>query len=530
MALNNEFKVKNDLNTLGRILSGGTDLTTIFSPSNTSWTLSTTNGNFAVAGGDTLSVQGGNGVDVRVAAGTDTVRVSGVDATTSVKGVASFNSDDFTVTGGAVTIKTGGVDNNQLKTASSSNLANNVVVRGASGEFSAGSITVTGNVSASNIVYGSGGNSQQWNSAYSTVLNVSGNWVSTYTTVQNNSANWETAYNTATTYQQTSGGFALSGYNTTISDSVSSVLVGGASPLPASEWKTKSIIQVLDTILFPDLTASYTSPTISIAMSPTTTQYEVGSLINITFTGSFTRNDAGGLSAIRVQRSPLNTSSFITLSTTTNPVSAQTTNVPDQFGYTNPNNPTLNSNSSYSQAYVDTAYTVIDGITYWRVTGDYRSGLPKPNNKGVTDTRPFAVRSTFNPQLSNLSFASSNTTITGRRKLFYSNDTGTSAPTNSTQVRALTGVIGSGSTWPANGTTFNISINPGTKRIVIAYPTSFGVISEIKNGLGFNVTGDFVESTVSVDGANSTLPTDYYVYTYIAAGTFGSPETYSVIV
>ena len=176
MALNNEFKVKNDLNTLGRILSGGTDILTIFSPSNTSWTLSANNGTFGVAGGDTLSVQGGNGVDVRVATGTDTVRISGIDATTSVKGVASFNSASFAVTNGDVTIKSSGVSNAQLAgsitddklstistaskvsnsatTATSSNTANAIVARGASGEFSSGSITATGNLSASGSITG----------------------------------------------------------------------------------------------------------------------------------------------------------------------------------------------------------------------------------------------------------------------------------------------------------------------------------------------------------------------------------------
>lgn len=177
MALNNEFKVKNDLNTLGRILSGGVDIRTIFSPSNTTWTLSANNGTFGVAGGDTLQVQGGNGVDIRVATGTDTVRISGIDATTSVKGVASFNSASFAVTNGDVTIKSSGVSNAQLAgsitddklstistagkvsnsatTATSSNTANAIVARGASGEFSSGSITATGNLSASGSITGS---------------------------------------------------------------------------------------------------------------------------------------------------------------------------------------------------------------------------------------------------------------------------------------------------------------------------------------------------------------------------------------
>jgi hypothetical protein len=51
-------------------------------------------------------------------------RVTGVttaavqDATTSVKGIASFDTGDFSVSGGAVSIKTGGVDNSQLANSS----------------------------------------------------------------------------------------------------------------------------------------------------------------------------------------------------------------------------------------------------------------------------------------------------------------------------------------------------------------------------------------------------------------------------
>ncbi len=57
---------------------------------------------------ESLTLAGGEGIDT-VGSG-NTVTISGEDASTSNKGVASFSSDNFAVSSGAVTIKAGGVD------------------------------------------------------------------------------------------------------------------------------------------------------------------------------------------------------------------------------------------------------------------------------------------------------------------------------------------------------------------------------------------------------------------------------------
>ena len=69
-----------------------------------------------VAGGETLTFTGTDPIDTTIT--NNTVTISAKDATTTVKGVASFSSTSFDVTSGAVTIKTGGVSNTQLANSS----------------------------------------------------------------------------------------------------------------------------------------------------------------------------------------------------------------------------------------------------------------------------------------------------------------------------------------------------------------------------------------------------------------------------
>ena len=86
-------------------------------------------GSAGIAPGETFTIAGGEGIDTSVS-GT-TVTVSGEDASTSNKGIASFDSADFSVSSGAVSVKTGGISNDQLAgSIANSKLSNSTVTIG----------------------------------------------------------------------------------------------------------------------------------------------------------------------------------------------------------------------------------------------------------------------------------------------------------------------------------------------------------------------------------------------------------------
>jgi hypothetical protein len=212
------------------------------------------------------------------------------------------------------------------------------------------------------------------------------------------------ASNVGLTYN---GGVLSTVYNTQISDGVNSIAVGGAAVASAAVWKTRTIVQSLDAILFPDQAPTYTIPTVAISASQTGTK-EIGQVISQVLSITGVKNDAGAFSQIRALRGG---SALATLS---NPTGANTTDIAAQFGYADPNNP----NKLYTLNHTDN-FVVVSGTTSWSGDVNYAAGLVKKNNKGVDDIRAFAVRNVNAPQSASNNFATSNASVNGIYPYFW---------------------------------------------------------------------------------------------------------------
>lgn len=101
--------------------------------------------------GETLSIVGGEGIDTTISGATNTITISGEDASDTNKGIAKFNAANFAVTSGDVTIKDAGVTNaklvNSSVTVGTSNVALGATITSLAGltEVQVDNINVNGN-------------------------------------------------------------------------------------------------------------------------------------------------------------------------------------------------------------------------------------------------------------------------------------------------------------------------------------------------------------------------------------------------
>lgn len=250
--------------------------------------------------------------------------------------------------------------------------------------------------------------------------------------------------------------------------------VGGYSTNAVISANTP-IQTILKTILQKQIPYPYRNPYATLGG---VSDYEIGSSPTLSLISTFVQNDAGAFTARRVYL---------------------------DGSYIGASSPLIYSTGR------------LTGHKTFSVQFDYAAGPVYNDNLG-------------NPSLPNIGAgtATATQTLYVYRKLFYAADTGTSAITSSSGIRALASSYNN----PQNGTQFTINIPIGTTRVTIAYPAIYqNLTSVIYVEVGANVADTFSLTNVNVDGATAGYDsTSYKVYTYIAGVAFSSTATYNVTI
>lgn len=239
---------------------------------------------------------------------------------------------------------------------------------------------------------------------------------------------------------------------------------------------------------------SYGAPSMTISSNPAPGNFEVGTIINPIISRVFTQADAGAENAT-----------------------------------------TLSKNSvliASAYPYTDTGVTLgTSAVTYTGNTS-YDEGDCKLDNRGNVDCTG---------RIAAGSVASNSIVFNATRVAFFGVPVAT--PATSAAVRAL----GNTSFSSSNNTTvdasgialggsvspnFTITIPSGATRVVFAYPDTSRAVASVRYQelSDSEVKLNFVQTTVSVEGANSFAAVNYRVYTYIPVEPFSQTVHYRVFI
>jgi hypothetical protein len=239
-----------------------------------------------------------------------------------------------------------------------------------------------------------------------------------------------------------SGNSLATAYNSSIADGVVSVAVGGAPAAPASAWKSKNLVQVLDDILFPTILASVGSAkSITLGVSGASGVLEIGSSIARTLTAIFGRGtilDGNG-------------------STNPNPLVGEAT------GFTFTGTGIASTNQPGNTLAFTTA--VVSGSNNWAVTAAHAAGTGDYfDNKGTPGTNLAASRAS-----GTATDTTSAPTITGVHPFYHLKS---SSPIS---AAAMVAAIENGSATKiiADSTgTLTIPYAPSAQYLAVAYPST----------------------------------------------------------
>lgn len=233
-----------------------------------------------------------------------------------------------------------------------------------------------------------------------------------------------------------------------------------------------SLDDFIKKLLLKQVPATYTKPgvTIAVASGNGAGDYEVGTNISTTLKAIFTQNDAGALTSLGIFKSG---QSDAIISGAESPVTSE------------------------AQEFV-----IPDGNVIFTATAAYGEGAIKQDNLG-NDSPSGHIEAG--------SVTSNQLWFSGKRNLFYGTGVGSVPELTSEVVRGL-----SKSTLnPKNGQTFDVSVAVGQQYVIIAYPKTLRSMTKcFYVEQNTDLVANFIESTLSVQGANGAAGADYRVYTY----------------
>jgi hypothetical protein len=315
----------------------------------------------------------------------------------------------------------------------------------------------------------------------------------------------------ATGPQGATGDISNSLYATGATGTLSNVAAGGASGglYTAAEWSTKTIIEVLDEILFPTILPTY-SPSV-LTLSATTGNREIGDTLTQNITLSFNQNDAGVPTELKI----------------TDPDSANTTVT--SAGVGDAGWQLSGDIYSWTKSFSRTVVAGANNKYYGFASHD--AGVAKTDNKGTLDTRTPADATTSAPQAAKTNKISSpaNAGVTGILPYFYGTVVSAPSTSDASAIASLIAAASLGtstrnkSVLTSSGTvsvTYNVS-EPNNRYLWLALPhtasqkTKWYVDATNKALIG---SGTWVVSGVNVsvtspDGYWANQAYDIYVTT-----------------
>lgn len=233
------------------------------------------------------------------------------------------------------------------------------------------------------------------------------------------------------------------------------------------------------------ISPEYEAPQILIEDSSAKKEFEVGEQVPISINSRFIKGDAGNLVSHNIYKN-------------------------DELIYQGNNKETI----ALEIGNLD----MIDGKTVLYSEAVYEEGEIKNNNFGQPDSTNHIAAG---------SIKSDNIEYQGFRKLFYGCGVGDIEALNSQTIRALS----NSSLNPEEDKEFNVELEAGNQYIIIAYPSFLrDVKSIIYSQLSDDMTANFEQQLVNVEGANGFEAIEYKVYTYKTAVPIASKMTFKVTI